>query len=150
MVSTSVILAIDLGKFKSVLCFYDVSSKKTSFRTLVSDPGEFRKIFKELKDTTVVIEACSPAGWVHDLAVEVGLPVLVANTNAEAWAWKNVKRKTDKDDALKLARLLGDVEGWRVVERTADGHRVGAPFRLNSPPRWPSAFVCVQGDMLGG
>jgi hypothetical protein len=25
--------------------------------------------------------------------------------NCEAWKWKNVKRKTDRDDALKLARL---------------------------------------------
>jgi hypothetical protein len=72
MVSTSVILAIDLGMFKSVLCFYDVSSKKTCFRTLVCDPGEFRKIFKELKDTTVVIEACSPAGWVHRHGPQAG------------------------------------------------------------------------------
>ena len=31
--------------------------------------------------------------------------MIVTNTNGEAWAWKNVKRKTDKDDALKLARL---------------------------------------------
>lgn len=31
--------------------------------------------------------------------------MLVANANQEAWRWKNVKRKTDKDDALKLAKL---------------------------------------------
>jgi transposase len=31
--------------------------------------------------------------------------VLVCNPNQEAWKWKNVKRKTDKDDALKLAKL---------------------------------------------
>ena len=31
--------------------------------------------------------------------------MLVCNANQEAWKWKNVKRKTDRDDALKLAKL---------------------------------------------
>jgi transposase len=53
----------------------------------------------------VVIEACSPAGWVHDLCVDLGLRCEVANTNGAAWQWRHVKRKTDRDDALKLARL---------------------------------------------
>jgi transposase len=53
----------------------------------------------------VVIEACSPAGWVHDLCEVLHLVCDVANTAGEAWKWKNVKRKTDRDDALKLARL---------------------------------------------
>lgn len=29
----------------------------------------------------------------------------MANPNHEGWRWKNVKRKTDRDDALKLAKL---------------------------------------------
>lgn len=29
----------------------------------------------------------------------------VANPNHEAWRWRNVKKKTDRVDALKLARL---------------------------------------------
>ena len=33
------------------------------------------------------------------------IEVEVANTNHSAWRWKNTKRKTDKDDALKLAQL---------------------------------------------
>jgi transposase len=37
--------------------------------------------------------------------------VIVANPSSEAWQWRNVKRKTDKDDALKLAKLeaLGQI-----------------------------------------
>jgi transposase len=42
---------------------------------------------------------------VHDFCQSLGYKVLVANPSAEAWRWKNVKRKTDKDDALKLAKL---------------------------------------------
>ncbi len=33
------------------------------------------------------------------------IPVQVANTTHEAWRCKNVKRKTDRDDALKGAQL---------------------------------------------
>ncbi len=35
----------------------------------------------------------------------LNLQVKVANPNHEAWHWKNIKRKTDKDDALKLAQM---------------------------------------------
>jgi len=46
------------------------------------------------------------AGWVHDLCHEVGLPCHVANTASEAWKFKHQKRKTDRDDALRLAQLF--------------------------------------------
>jgi transposase len=42
---------------------------------------------------------------VHDVATELGIEVQVANPNTEGWRWRRVKRKTDRDDALKLARL---------------------------------------------
>jgi len=101
----STILAIDLGKFNSVFCWYDPISKATEFRTVPSHELEVREALLRQPNVTVVVEACSPAGWVHDIAVSLGLKVLVANTNSEAWAWKNVKRKTDRDDARKLAKL---------------------------------------------
>jgi transposase len=52
-----------------------------------------------------VIEVGAPAGWVHDLATALGIEVQVANPSHEGWRWRNVKRKTDKLDALKLAQL---------------------------------------------
>jgi len=56
------------------------------------------------------MEACGPSGWISDWCHELKLKTLVCSTNEEAWHWKNVKRKTDKDDALRLARMamLGD------------------------------------------
>jgi transposase len=42
---------------------------------------------------------------VDDLCERLDYKVLVANTNQAAWRWKNVKQKTDRDDALKLAKL---------------------------------------------
>jgi len=52
-----------------------------------------------------VMEACTASGWVSDLCDELNVKRLVCSTHEEAWRWRNVKRKTDRDDALKLARL---------------------------------------------
>jgi transposase len=45
------------------------------------------------------------SGWVHAVCTAEGCELLVCNPAQEAWKWKNVKRKTDRDDALKLAKL---------------------------------------------
>jgi transposase len=59
----------------------------------------------ETSPQLLVIEACGVCGWIADLAESLSIEVRVANTLGEAWKWKKVKRKTDRDDALKLARL---------------------------------------------
>jgi transposase len=99
------ILAIDLGRFNSVCCWYEPASKAATFRTVATTPADVRRELLRRPAGRVVVEACSPAGWVHDLCGEVGLRCDVANTNGAAWQWRHVKRKTDRDDALKLARL---------------------------------------------
>jgi len=99
------ILAIDLGKFKSVACLYDADSADAVFQAVQTRPDTFYELFLELKPDRVVFEVCGTAGWIHDLAVELGFAVQVANPQHEAWRWKKVKRKTDRGDALKLARL---------------------------------------------
>ena len=62
-------------------------------------------MLKNYHPDLVVIESCGLAGWVHDICTEEGYKVLVCNPNQEAWKWKHIKRKTDRDDALKLAKL---------------------------------------------
>ena len=99
------ILAIDLGKFKSVACLYDVEGGTHRFMTLPTAPPTFRELFVSYGPDRVVIEIGSQAGWICDWAEALGIEIQVANTNHEAWRWKNTKRKTDRDDALKLARL---------------------------------------------
>ena len=102
------ILAIDLGKFKSVCCDYDTKTQEHTFTTIPTTPAAVHDLIVErLPDFRgrVVIEVGSQAGWVKDLCEALGVGVQVANPNHEAWRWKNIKRKTDKDDALKLARL---------------------------------------------
>jgi hypothetical protein len=53
----------------------------------------------------VVFEICPSGGWIYDIVCRLTGEVQVANANTAAWCWKNVKRKTDRNDALKLAQL---------------------------------------------
>jgi len=103
------ILSFDLGKFKSVACLYLPASgdkpAEHSFRTIPTTPAAVHDLLVEVAPKQVLIEIGPAAGWVKDLCETLGLPIAIANTNGEAWKWKNVKRKTDKDDSLKLPRL---------------------------------------------
>jgi transposase len=104
------ILALDLGKFTSVLCAYDPATHDHHFASVQTTPRTIHDLLvahqtRDPADTLLVIETCDVAGWVHDLAVALGIAVAVANPAHEAWRWTRVKRKTDRDDALKLAKL---------------------------------------------
>jgi transposase len=104
------ILALDLGKFNSVLCVYDLATAEHRFTALSTTPAVVhdRLVEHQTADpscTLLVIETCDVAGWVYDIATALGIAVAVANPSHEAWRWTRVKRKTDKDDALKLVKL---------------------------------------------
>lgn len=103
--NTGTILALDLGKYKSVACLYHRATAECSFQTLDTCRDNLRRLFEQHRPSLVVFEACALAGWVHDLCAELGLPCKVANTASEAWKYKHTKRKTDRDDALRLAQL---------------------------------------------
>jgi len=98
------ILALDLGKHKSVYVDYPVGGKH-QFGTLASNADEVEKLLLRLRPDRLVIEACPAAGWVCDLARRLCVHVQVANGNDERWRWKTVKNKSDRNDALKLAQL---------------------------------------------
>jgi hypothetical protein len=63
----AIILAIDLGNYNSVFCGYDPSTGEVEFRTAATTPAAVRAELRRRPVERVVIEACSPAGWVHDL-----------------------------------------------------------------------------------
>ena len=98
------ILAIDLGKVRSLACWYQTDDTQ-EFRTVPTRPADFRSLLTDRAVDRVVIEICDAAGWIVDLCRTLGIPVQVANTNQQAWRWKNVKHKCDREDGLKLARL---------------------------------------------
>lgn len=99
------ILAIDLGKFKSVSCLFNTDNNQTEFQTIPTLRWAFEQLLHKTQPQQVVFETATVGGWIYDLCKSLGYPVLVANPSEDAWKWKNVKRKTDKDDALKLAKL---------------------------------------------
>lgn len=99
------ILAIDLGKFKSTACVYEPAAGDPQFVGLATKPAVMHDLIVEHEPDRVVIEVGSQAGWMCDLAEALDVPIQVADPNHAAWQWKNNKRKTDRDDALKLAQL---------------------------------------------
>jgi transposase len=113
------ILAVDLGKYNSVLCRYAPETRDAAFHTVRTTPDDLRRELTRGPVAVVAFEACSQAGWVHDLCEQLGLPALVASTTGDAWQWKRVKRKTDRDDALKIARLasVGEIDPVTVPPR---------------------------------
>ena len=103
--TAGLILALDLGKYKTVACAYTTGPDTARFESLTTDRDRLRKLFAKHRPAVVVFEACALSGWVADLCQELGLPCRVANTASEAWKFKHTKRKTDRDDALRLAQL---------------------------------------------
>src|SRR5213595_3703524 len=103
--TTGPILAIDLGKYKSVACVHNQGTGEFGFTTFETTRAQLRRLVGKEQPVVIIIEACLLAGWVHDLCGELGVRCLVANTASEAWKFKHLKRKTDKDDALRLAQL---------------------------------------------
>jgi hypothetical protein len=75
--------------------FYSVTTQREALARLLDSH----------RPAVVLLEACLVASWVRDLCVEKGAAFLVANTSSEAWKFKHLKRKTDRDDALRLAEV---------------------------------------------
>jgi transposase len=99
------ILALDLGKYKTVGCEYERETGQHRFRASFTTPPALAQLVKEVKPDRVVIEVCNIAGWVCDLLRGLGVEVQVANTSEDAWRWRKVKKKNDRCDALKAAQL---------------------------------------------
>lgn len=99
------ILALDLGKSKMVGCMYETRTQEHRFDSAPLDRGTLRTILEAEHPDRVVIEIGSSAGWVGDVVRAHGTELEVANPSHQAWRWRNVKKKTDRLDALKLAEL---------------------------------------------
>lgn len=99
------ILALDLGKDKCVSCLYEAESGEHAFAQVLTSPEGIGELLTKSRPDRVVIEVGCSAGWVADLVRSMGLELQVANPNHAAWRCRKVKSKTDRLDALKLAKL---------------------------------------------
>src|SRR5262249_17663625 len=145
------ILALDLGKYKSVACLYDRASARASFETLTTGRPELLRLLERHRPALVVIEACALAGWVHDLCAGRGHTCEVANTASEAWKFKHAKRKTDRDDALRLAQLqaLGQLPTVTIPPEATREWRALIAYRQGLVGRRVTAQNRVRAILLG-
>jgi transposase len=134
-----IILAIDLGKFNSMCCVFDTKTQKPAFTNSPTTRPAIHRVLSSQPFDLVVMEACGPSGWISDVCHELELKTLVCSTNEEAWQWKNVKRKTDRDDALRLAKMtmMRDLKGVHIPkpeireQRTLIKYRKTLDQRIN-------------------
>lgn len=81
------ILALDLGKYKSVGCEFEANSGRHSFVTFPTTPQALHDLIVDPEPDRVVIEIRSIAGWVCDLMRTLGIEIQVANSADERWRW---------------------------------------------------------------
>ena len=99
------ILAMDLGKNNTVICKYDSETGEHKFIKVKTTPQKIHDMLVENAPDRVVFEIGALTGWVYDIAAALKIDAQVANTSHQAWRWKNIKKKNDRTDALKLAQL---------------------------------------------
>jgi transposase len=104
---------------------FDTGTGEIRFQRIGSDRLFVRRVLETEEPDVVVFEACTMAGWIYDLCRELELRAKVANTSSEAWKFKNLKRKTDRDDAERLATLeaMGELPEVRMPRRAVRERR---------------------------
>jgi transposase len=125
------ILAIDLGKFNSAACVLETETGEIRFQRIASNRSYFKRLLERERPDVVIFEACAMAGWVYDVCREGGIRTKVANTCAEAWKFKHLKRKTDRDDAERLAHLevIGELPEVRMPSTEVRARRSLVKYR---------------------
>ena len=78
------ILALDLGKFNTMCCFFNAKTRKHEFLNAATERNYLTTVFKRHKIDLVVMEACGPSRWVSDQAQSLGHKTLVCSTNEDA------------------------------------------------------------------
>ena len=76
------ILALDLGKFKTVFCIYHTNTADHHFGTVPTTPQAMHDLFVEHQPDRLVMEVSHVAGWIHDLARTLDLDVQVAKATS--------------------------------------------------------------------
>ena len=78
------ILAMDLGKNNTVICYYQAGSGEHRFSKIKTTRQAIHDLLVEHNPDRVVFEICSIAGWVYDICLALKLETQVANPNTQA------------------------------------------------------------------
>jgi transposase len=114
------ILSLNLGKLKTAAYLLVTDGEGSSHTTVRTTPQVLHDLLIGLQPDRVVFEICPLAGWLCDLTRALGLDTQVANVAHDAWRWRNVRSKSDRLDAQKLAELsqVGQLPLVHVPERS--------------------------------
>lgn len=100
------IVGLDLGKFKTAYCIQEVDGTVRAEGKVESTRERMGEFLRTLpRQSKLAMEATFNAGWVCDLALELGLDPHLGHPK-HLKAISQAKSKTDQIDARKLAHLL--------------------------------------------
>jgi transposase len=97
-------IGIDLSARKSSFCVVDVVGVAASEGTIAMDRGSIDSFLSAQPPSRVVLEACTSARWVSQIATARGHEVVVANPRSFKVISASV-RKSDRNDARMLAEF---------------------------------------------
>jgi transposase len=97
-------VGVDLGDRWSQYCILGLEGETLAEGQMRTTQEDVREFFQALTVARVVIEVGTHSAWVQDVITEWGHEVLVANPRLMEGS-KRRKRKSDRIDANKLARL---------------------------------------------
>ena len=97
-------VGVDLGDQWSHYCILDLEGETLAEEQLRTTPQDVDEFFEALDAARVVVEVGTHSAWVQEIICSYGHEVLVANPRLMEGS-KRRKRKNDRIDANKLARL---------------------------------------------
>lgn len=99
----AIVAGIDLGDRKSDVCVYSQGKVLERFQFVMTKEG-VRKAFEGKAYTRIALEAGAQSSWVTHALQDLGFDPVVANPRKVKAIFSN-ERKSDKNDALMLAKL---------------------------------------------
>jgi hypothetical protein len=124
------ILALDLGKFKTVSCLLtEDHSSIPVFKTIMTNPKTFEQFLIDVKPSLLVLEACGVSGWVVDLARKLGV-----ETNCHSL-------KSHQQRPRGNRRLRSIVGRHSLRSKT---HFAGVSDRQSAPTKAPTREIISQ------
>lgn len=102
---SSFYIGIDLGDKKSNYCLMDDEAEIRAEGMLATTAEEFNAFFSAIQRSRIALEVGTHSPWINALLEDLGHEVYVANPRKMESIQKS-KRKNDKEDARKLARLV--------------------------------------------
>ena len=97
-------VGVDLGDQWSKYCILDLEGETLAEGQVRTTQQDFAEFFQSLNGTRVVIEVGTHSAWAQEVIGDCGHEVVVANPRLMEGS-KRRKRKNDRIDAHKLARL---------------------------------------------